>query len=94
MPDGEAAEQRGSQLPDKKFLRARQYYVILAGFVHVTPHISHPGGSGLIKRKFLESPSPNQQCQLGVVGGTKTDRRPTLWGFFGLSWEREYYDSN
>jgi hypothetical protein len=30
----------------------------------------------------------------GAAGGTKTDRRPTLWGFFGLSWEREYYDSN
>jgi hypothetical protein len=30
----------------------------------------------------------------GRGGGTKTDRRPTMWEFFGLSWERDNYDSN
>jgi hypothetical protein len=55
--------------------------------------ISHPGGSGL-ERKFMESPSPNQGLQQGRLAGPRLTDRPTLWGFFGLSWEREYYDSN
>jgi len=37
---------------------------------------------------------PNSEAQQGSSGGTKTDRGSTLCGFFGLSWEREYYDSN
>jgi hypothetical protein len=43
---------------------------------------------------FWKVHHPISKLQQGRTGGTKTDRRPTLWGFFGLSWEREYYDSN